>query len=366
LLQLHEDQEPDSNSDHHKWIQAGVRWGEIVAVRWGIGEALETEDLHRFESAHNRIQDRFQSWLLSHYASLHSLSFLPRPVMLHQVSRYLGHRASTSGPNSKLALVVVDGLAMDQWAVLRQQMQHRRGWLADESGLFAWVPTLTSVSRQSIFAGDPPFYFAASIDTTRKGEQQWSRFWEDRGVRQDAIGYACQGRQESDQSFIARAKEMIDRPRCRVLGIIIGTIDQMLHGVVTGTDGFHASTRHWAQRGALCNLIEILLTEGFEIVLTADHGNVEGIGIGKPNVGVSAEERGERVHVFRDGSLRARTSTSYPGSIEWPNVGLPDNYFALIAPARRAFITAGRQTVAHGGICLEEVIVPFVSIKRSS
>lgn len=128
-------------------------------------------------------------------------------------------------------------------------------------------------------------------------------------MRQDAVAYVCQGIQESDQSFIAHVQETIDRPRCSVLGIVVGTIDQMLHGVVTGTDGLHASVRHWGQRGALRDLIDILLAGGFEIVLTADHGNVEGIGIGKPNVGVTAEERGERLHVFRDNHLRARIHT---------------------------------------------------------
>ena len=366
LLQLHEAQAPDSSSDHHEWIRAALRWAEIVAVRWAISGVLEAPEVDRFEFAHDRIQEGFWSWLASHYASLHSLSFLPRPVMLHQVPRYLAHRATTSGGDGKLAVLVIDGLAMDQWAVVRQQMQDGRSWVADESGLFAWIPTLTSVSRQSIFAGDPPFFFATSLDTTRKEEQHWRRFWEDRGLRQDAVAYVCQGAQESDQSLIARVQERIDRPRCSVLGIIMGTIDQMLHGVVTGTDGFHASVRHWGQRGALRSLIDILLAGGFEIVLTADHGNVEGIGIGKPNVGVTAEERGERVHVFRDSNLRAQVSADYPGSIEWPSIGLPEDYLALIAPARRAFMTEGRQTVAHGGICLEEVIVPFVSIMRPS
>src|SRR5437867_4670833 len=103
---------------------------------------------------------------------------------------------------------------MDQWAVLRQQLQYGRSWVADESGLFAWIPTLTSVSRQSIFAGDPPFFFAATLDTTRKEEQHWNRFWEDHGLRRDAIAYVRQGTQEDDLSFIARVQERIDRARC--------------------------------------------------------------------------------------------------------------------------------------------------------
>jgi hypothetical protein len=96
LLQLHKAQEPDSSSDHHEWINAASRWAEIVAVRWAISGVLEAIDIGRFEAAHDRIQERFRSWLASHYASLHSLSFLPRPVMLHQVPKYLAHRATAS------------------------------------------------------------------------------------------------------------------------------------------------------------------------------------------------------------------------------------------------------------------------------
>src|SRR5262249_32977727 len=173
---------------------------------------------------------------------------------------------------------------------------------------------------------------AASLDTTGKEEQHWRRFWEDQGVRKDAVAYIRQGAQEIDGAFIPRVQELIDRSRCSIVGIIMGTIDQMLHGAVTGTDGFHASIRHWGERGALRNLIDVLLDRGFEVALTADHGNVEGIGMGRLNVGVVAEERGERVHVFRDANLRSKIGTGCPGSIEWPTVGLPENYLALIAP----------------------------------
>ena len=108
-----------------------------------------------------------------------------------------------------------------------------------------------------------------------------------------------------------------------------------------------------------------MLGRGFEVILTADHGNVEGLGIGKPNVGATADERGERVHVFSDALLRSNVAEKYPGSLEWPCVGLPDDYLALIAPPVRAFIGEGKRTVAHGGICIEEVIVPFVTIARA-
>lgn len=363
LLDLLHSNSPSAISDHHVWIQAATRWAEIVALRWSLPGEVASTDKERFDAAHVHIEQSFYDWMLAHYASLHSLSFLPQPVMLHQIPKYMAHQLITKGGAAKLALVVVDGLAMDQWAVIRQEMTHRN-WTAEEFGAFAWVPTLTSVSRQSIFAGDPPFFFGPSLGTTQKEAQHWSRFWEDRGLRKGDAIYACQGTLEEDDAFIVRITDQLDEPRCRIAGIVVGTIDQMLHGIVTGTDGMHASVRHWAKRAALGRLLDALLDRDFEVILTADHGNVEGVGIGKPNVGATADERGERVHVFPDALLRSNVAAKYPETIEWPNIGLPDDYFALLAPPLRAFIGEGRRTVAHGGLCLEEVIVPLITLTR--
>jgi PglZ domain len=364
LLDLLASDSPSSNSDHKAWIGAATRWAEVLALRWSLPEDLPPEDKHRFETSHQLIEQRFQEWMLAHYGSLHSLSYLPRPVMLHQIPRYMAHRLAAKETARKLAVVVVDGLAMDQWAVVRQDQPSRK-WIIEEYALFAWVPTLTSVSRQSIFAGDPPFFFGQSLDTTRKEEQQWTRFWEDRGFRKGDAVYACQGTLEDDDAFIKRIMAKIDKPKCRVGGFVVGTIDQMLHGIVNGTDGMHAGVRHWAKRGSLWRLLDAMLERGFEVILTADHGNVEGIGIGKPNVGATADERGERVHVFSDPLLRSNVAEKYRGSLEWPCIGLPDDYLALVAPPLRAFVGEGKRTVGHGGICIEEVIVPFVTIARA-
>jgi len=364
LIQLLHSASPSSNSDYQTWVQIASRWAEVVALRWSLPEGLSTEDTARFVDAHQMIEANFQDWMVAHYASLHSLPYLPRPVMLNQIPLFMAQQLRGKGSTAKLAVLVVDGLAMDQWAVVRQEMPPMK-WITEEFGLFAWVPTLTSVSRQSIFAGEPPFFFGQSLDTTRKEEQHWVRFWEDQGLRDGDIAYACQGTLEDDDAFITRIQEKIDHPRCRVAGIVVGTIDQMLHGIVTGTDGMHAGVRHWAKRGSLWRLLDTLLGCGFDVVLTADHGNVESVGIGKPNVGATAEQRGERVHVFPNALLRSNVASKYPGSLEWPCVGLPDDYLALIAPALRAFIGEGRRSVAHGGICIEEVIVPFVTVARA-
>ncbi len=349
---------PREDAKHHAWLQLAQRWSEAVALRMALAE-LDGEAHASFDTMHSRVEAGFQAWMAQHYASLATLPALPRPVMLHHVTRFLSHGMGTA----KRALVVVDGLSLDQWAAVRDELPSR--WSIEDGAVFAWVPTLTSVSRQSIFAGDPPFYFAPTIESTHKEPKHWARFWEDRGLAKSEIAYVCQKDLEDDDTYLSRIREEAEHPKCRALAIVVGTIDQMLHGIVTGTDGLHASVRHWGQRGALDRLLSLLGENGFDIYLTADHGNVEGTGIGKPNVGATAEQRGERVHVFRDELTRSGVAAKYPGTISWPSIGLPEDYLALIAPPRRAFIHEGKRAVSHGGLCIEEVVVPFARITRS-
>ncbi len=366
LTEIIERSLPGETDGYRAWTETAWRWAEWSALRWTLGARALKGKADVIRSLEERIDGTFTRWMLAHYASLHNVSYLPLPVMVHHVPRYLAHGwtpASRGGAAGKrIALLVMDGLALSQWTLLRAQLSGHNHHLS-EHAIFAWVPTLTSVSRQSIFAGEPPFYFSGSLGTTHKEEAHWRRFWEDRDASRAEVGYICQKSQEPDEDLIDRVKDMASQSRCRVLGVVVGIVDQMMHGAVTGSEGFHAQVRHWGETGALQRLVEALLGLGYKIVITADHGNVEAIGFGKPNVGAVADARGERVHVFADDIMRTKIQEQYPKTIIWPQIALPENYRALIAAERRAFITEGSRIVGHGGIALEELFVPFITVR---
>ena len=110
-------------------------------------------------------------------------------------------------------------------------------------------------------------------------------------------------------------------------------------------------------------LIELLLRNEFHVYLTADHGNIEARGCGRPSEGAIADQRGERVRVYPDTVLRSRVKGLFPEAMEWAPYGLPEDFLPLIAPYRLAFIRAGEVSVCHGGISIEELIVPFIEIQ---
>jgi hypothetical protein len=282
--------------------------------------------------------------------------------MVHQIVWSMAHGWSPSLTGKKKALIVIDGLALDQWLILRDPLSAH--FLFAESAAFAWIPTLTTISRQSIVAGESPLFFPLSLGTTSKEEQHWRRFWEDHGVKRDRIAYIRQRTQEDSRQFVERVMQCAQDTSCIALGVIIGVIDDTIHGSAMGSGGLHAQVRYWSTSGHVRNLLEFLIGSGFEVHLTADHGNVEARGMGKPNIGVVAEQRGERAHILPDESIRRVVHQSFPNSICWPPLGLPETFLPLIAQGRRAFVGPSETIVCHGGSALEEVVVPYVRVTR--
>ena len=89
---------------------------------------------------------------------------------------------------------------------------------------------------------------------------------------------------------------------------------------------------------------------------------MESTGVGRPNQGVIAETRGERVRVYRSEPLLADSAAAYPSTVRLDIAGLPANFMPLFAGGRTAFVPEGEQVVVHGGVSIEELIVPFVKV----
>lgn len=252
---------------------------------------------------------------------------------------------------------------MDQWLILRKHLESQRyNWNFEEHAVFAWVPTLTSVSRQSIFAAEPPLYFPDSFEKTDKEKNLWCRFWEDQTGSRGIADYI-----KSVQSANSLEVEAaLANPKLAVMGIVVNTVDDILHGMQLGMAGMHSQVKLWASQGTMAALVEKLLDVGFEVFLTADHGNVAATGIGSPKEGVLVEFKGKRARVYDNPGFRSEVKAAYPASIEWPGAGLPPNRHVLLAGNLAAFATNGENVVSHGGLSLEEVVVPFVRISRDA
>jgi hypothetical protein len=351
---------PSANASHRDWQQAAQRWAELVVLRWEWDDALNAADRTAWCALQAKVEDLFGQWMVNRYGSLHNLPFHQQPVMVHQVPRFLAVERGRKRLK-KVALLVLDGLAFDQWLLLRKNLETcDKAWRFQEATAFAWVPTLTSVTRQSIFAAEPPLYFPDSLGTTSKERTHWQRFWEDQGVQRAGVELVT----NLDGVTDSKLEAALANPRLCVLGIVWNKVDDIMHGMQMQTAGMHNQVRLWASQGHLHRLLARLQDEGFAIYLTADHGNVTATGIGNPGEGVLVETKGKRARVYDCKEFMDEVATKFPESLRWPGYGLPPARHVLLAGDLRAFTNEGDEIVAHGGIALEEVLVPFVAIAR--
>ncbi|MBM4047683.1 MAG: BREX-3 system phosphatase PglZ, partial [Planctomycetes bacterium] len=349
---------PSSEARHQEWLAFACRWAELTALWIGSAAELPEDMAHGFLELRRSVDSAFLAWVQSRYAGLHNQPPLP-PVMVHHVPRALARDLAEDG-RARVALVIVDGLALDQWVVLRDVLQTQRSLRFRDGAVFAWLPTITSVSRQAAFAGRPPIYFPATIHATDKEAALWSQFWVDQGLNQREIG-CLKGLGDGELNMVS---EMTADPAIRAMGVVVDKVDRIMHGMELGSAGMHNQVRQWAAQGYMASLLDVLLNRGFKITITSDHGNIEARGCGRPAEGAVADVRGERVRVYPDGTLRSQVKQRFPEAIEWPAIGLPGDFLPLLAPSRLAFVREGDQVVAHGGISVEEMVVPLVQVER--
>lgn len=344
------------NLSYQHWLMHAPVLAEAKINFYGLKGSLPETVSVKFNEVYKQLNSLFKEWLLYKYGTLSNLPYLKQPVMVHHIPRYLSYQGRKQGWQ-RLALLVLDGLAWDQWALVKQQLLQADAYRFEEGSSFAWVPTMTSVSRQAIFAGEPPRYFKDSLFTTSKEEQLWKRFWENEGYKAFNISLI----KGLGDGAVLELEPSLTNPKLKILGLVVDKVDKMVHGQQLGTKGMHQDIELWMQGGYLKALLDSLLANGFQVFLTSDHGNVAALGQGKLDQGVLVDSKGERFRTYQDQAF-LKEAKAKTNSLEWPRYGLPEDFYVLLAEDQTAYVTEGKNVVSHGGISMEEVIVPFIRL----
>jgi hypothetical protein len=348
---------PSAETRYHDWLNFADRWAHFNVMRQATFGSCGPELSMKIDEYQLKIDLAFDRWLGERYAGLYNMPATP-PLMQHQIPRSLAELCLDKG--YRVALLVLDGMSFDQWLVIKNVLlQKNPSYKFHETGLFAWAPTITSVCRQALFSGKIPISFASSIMTTEKEPVLWSQFWFQQGLSRDASAYI---KGLGEPGTLTAVEEISSSHKVRALGLVADKLDKIMHGIELGAASMHSQVKQWAMGDYLGKLLGILQRNRFQIYLTSDHGNIEAKGCGRPMEGAIADIRGERVRIYKDTKLRSAVAGKFPGSVEWPSIGLPDNFLPLFAPGRKAFIPEGHTTVTHGGASIEEIIVPLVRI----
>ncbi|MCD8511937.1 MAG: BREX-3 system phosphatase PglZ [Bacillus sp. (in: Bacteria)] len=333
----------DGDVSYKQWIAVMelYSYGKELTLAYDLGADV-------LLNVEKQMNEKFKNWMTTEYKALSSLSYYHNPVMVHQIIPYMQLQEE-----KKQVLIVMDGMGFVQWKQLKRALGQVFSF--NEQGVFAWVPTVTEISRNAIFQGKIPKFQDNSSE-----EKAWKLQWVRQGISPLHITFE---NKLAQGIFQREDVEALKSPSVKKAAIILRNMDVLMHGAIQGMEGLHAEIDVWLNNGYLKELLEELLKASYDVYMTSDHGSTESVGIGRLKQGSLVETKGERVRIYSNKVFRDEAAAEVP-SIIWPNEAFSEGQHFLLAETEEAFVTKGKQIISHGGITLEEVVVPFVKVKR--
>jgi len=293
-----------------------------------------------FQNIYDTVDTAFRTWMAQKYAVLASSADVSQPVMLHHIPDFI--RRSSKKP----AIIVIDGMSFVDWQLIKEYFADS-SWELNTTAAFSFLPSVTSIARQSLFSGVIPAQNKNPFSLADE-EKQWRSYWEEHGLREDEVFF---GKTETP-----------DIPyQTKAAGIVVNFIDELMHRQLQGTHGMAVDIATWLKSGSLRRLIDNLLEMGFDVFITADHGHSEAIGKGRfSKPGLLTEDASRRSVIYKD---FAGAEELFKFNVnECTGTYMPKNYRYFLFANCECIGDYGNKYITHGGDSIEELLVPFVRI----
>lgn len=362
LLALDSDALPKGKTDIRDWLNLAAEWAEIVFRVNSLPQEVYSRIQPAFFQARTLINQHFLQFVQARYSATDYYSDNQGPISLASVNAWLDQHVK---PDERLALICFDGLALDQWHLLKTFLQEQdKGLTFTENQTFALAPSITPISRQALFSGRRPDSFADSWSKTDRDAERWLNFWVHREIPKQRIAYLPV---KAGDSSISSVVETIDSKNKR-LGILVNLFDDALHAIKGMPLEADKRVLYSTLNGHLSNnyigdLLMRLVEGGYRVFLSSDHGNTCGKGTGVLPPKAFIETYARRVAIFDQASLAQEFAGKNQG-IYFRTKSLPSTVHPVYTAGIDLFASKGAIEISHGGLSIEELIVPFIEVRR--
>ena len=347
---------PDDAATADDWTGFMPAYAAAVAETIRASRGADSSLIERMNHLRAEADQAFSRWMLEGYRFLHTSVAPGAPRLVYRVLDSMNSRRESA--RDRTALVIVDGMSWFDWIIIRDSVLDAFGDRVSEHSTLALVPTITSISRGALMSGS-----RRPAESTE--QKRFADYWSEQGLDPNASRALVQGGC-SIEDFMRDVTTVADDPRVRVVAAVVSDVDEMMHG--SKYRSTHAAQiRQWMERGSFVGLLSGLIDRGFEVTVTSDHGGTSSVGVGRPNVGSMSSGKGARALTgFADLPSAKRVEQLDFDCIYWgpDESGLGEAGWDVLAVAGQSFQPKGTESITHGGITPEEVIVPLVTIRR--
>lgn len=312
-------------------------WFEIAE---GKAEIDRLSIQHKAPIDTSALNAAFEAYALENFGGLSSKIDPQTPVLVSHAMEYMYENSD------RFVVIVMDGMSEFDWSILSESFANIP---YEQTAVFAMIPSTTSVSRQCLLSGKFPRQLLEPWGQSKE-KAEFTACAKSMGFGDAGIGYE-RGYNADFSAFVTCG------------AVIINDVDDMVHAQPQGRTGMFNDISLLRTEDKLVALVKRLLAGGFDVYVTSDHGNTLCTGIGKYiGAGVDVETKSRRMLVLKDFADKDKLIQKY-GLVEYPGFYLPKGLKYLICNGATSLDAKDTMVMTHGGMTLDEVVVPFIKIK---
>ena len=284
----------------------------------------------------------------------------------------------------KVFLLVLDNFRFDQWRVLATELAD--DFDMEEDLYYSILPTATQYARNAIFAGLMPLqikemYPQLWVDEEEDegknlNEEQLIRSQLDRFRRKETFTY----HKINDSTQVDKVLPQITSGSVPLSVLVVNFIDILSHArteskmvreLAGNESAYRSITLSWFRHTPIKELFRRLASMDYDILITTDHGSIR---VDTPTkvVGDRNVNTNLRYKLGKNLSYNAKEvfEVRHPRTLLLPQPNLSTAY--IFATGARFFaypnnynyyVQYYKDTFQHGGISMEEMIVPLVTLR---
>jgi CheY-like chemotaxis protein len=282
-----------------------------------------------------------------------------------------------------ILFVVIDNLRYDQWKTFESEVANYYK-LEKEVPYFSILPTATQYARNAIFSGLTP------LEMETKFPQYWKNDPEEGGKNlYEAEFLSAQlkrlGLNIKQDYFkitnLAAGKKLVENFKGLkdndLVTVVYNFVDMLSHAktemdvvkeLASDDKAYRSLTLSWFRNSPLLEIIQQAQKLGFKLILTTDHGTIN---VKNPSKVVGDKNTSLNLRYKTGRSLTYEYKDVYavkePKKIGLPAINMSSSYifakndlFLAYVNNFNHYVSYYRNTYQHGGISLEEMIIPFL------
>lgn len=304
-------------------------------------------------------------------------------TMNHDVMQH--HILPMLKQGEKVFLVVFDNFRYDQWKAIETELTDSD---ITEQLCCSILPTATQYARNALFAGMmpseikqryPDWWTEEDAEESKNlNEPHLIQAFLDRVRRRDTFSYHKINTTDEAEQLLAEADELLQRNSLNV--VVVNFIDMLSHArteskmvreLAHDEAAYRSLTLSWFRHSAISQLLHRLSQTDCRVVLTTDHGSIRTDTpvkiIGDRNTNTNL-----RYKLGRNLACESRDvfTVKDPKSVFLPSPNISTSYvfatgntFLAYPNNYNYYVAYYRNTFQHGGISMEEMIIPLVTLK---